>query len=105
MEVLIKFSEIDWQSPATGIRHKRLEAGGKVLRLVEFSDGFVEHDWCLRGHWGIVLTGQLHVDVAGSAVVFAEGDGIAFPGGEGTRHRHIWAKSPTLLFLVEELEL
>jgi quercetin dioxygenase-like cupin family protein len=102
MDVMVKFSSLEWQSPASGVRFKRMEAGGKVLRLVEFSDGFTEPDWCYRGHWGIVLSGELRVDVSGTEVVFGEGDGIAFPKGEATRHRHIGATSPTLLFLVED---
>jgi quercetin dioxygenase-like cupin family protein len=103
MDSLVRFDDLEWQCPARGVRFKRAEAGGKAIRLVEFTDGFEEPDWCLRGHWGIVLDGELHLNVADGAVIYRKGDALALGPGENTRHKHIAAASPTTLFLVEEL--
>ncbi|MBN9501745.1 MAG: cupin domain-containing protein [Armatimonadetes bacterium] len=104
MDVRVCFSAMEWESIGTGARGKRVEIGGKTLRLLEFTDGFVEPEWCLRGHWGMVLEGELRLRVDGAEVVYSQGDGIALPGGQATRHRHLSAHSPTLLFLVEEID-
>jgi hypothetical protein len=48
----VSFDALQWQSPLTGVRYKVFQQGSHRLRLVEFSCGFVEPDWCINGHIG-----------------------------------------------------
>ena len=98
----IEFDKLEWQSLAPGARFKAFRREGKQLRLVEFTPDFVEHDWCVRGHVGIVLHGQFEIDFQDRTIIYPEGSGIFIPAG--TRHigKH---RSPVVrLFLVEEVE-
>lgn len=103
LDTSIPFSDIPWLQTSQGARVKAAQAAGKLIRMVEFTHGFKEPQWCLRGHMGYVVHGTLHLDVNGTEVVYRTGDAIALPAGEISRHRHMWAESPTLLFLVEDL--
>lgn len=46
----IDFNSIPWEIPAYGVRFKAYKQNGKQVRLVEFTDKFVETDWCTKGH-------------------------------------------------------
>ena len=67
---LINNSSIPWDTPAEGVRVKVIERGNKQLRLIEFSKDFVERDWCVSGHIGYVLDGQLNIDFNGTSVLY-----------------------------------
>jgi len=98
----VDFSALAWQSPAPGMRQKIWEAGGKRLRVVEFSQGFVEADWCCRGHLGYVLEGEMEIDFSGDKVGYVAGDGLYIPPGEEHRHKATVLGQRVRLFLVEE---
>ncbi len=66
-EAKINFSELPWEEQSVGFRSKVIIRGGRKLRLVEFTDEFVERGWCEKGHIGYVLDGEFE---------------IAFPGAE-----------------------
>ena len=83
----IDFGSLAWQSPLPGARYKAYQRGNRRLRLVEFTKGFVEPDWCTRGHIGYVLHGEMTVDFAGHVVRFSAGDGLFIPEGEENRHK------------------
>jgi ethanolamine utilization protein EutQ (cupin superfamily) len=53
---------------------------------VEFTDRFVETDWCRKGHIVYILEGQLKVNFNGNEVVFNTGDGLFIPAGEKDKH-------------------
>lgn len=102
----VPFAELPWETLAPGARAKTHLLGPRKLRLVEFSAGFSEVDWCTREHLGLVLEGTLRVEFqqpAGTVAVFETGEGIAIP--ENTPHRHAGtvAREETIrLFLVEK---
>ena len=99
----IDFNGIDWEIPAQGVRHKVSVKEGRRLRLVEFSDSFVEADWCTMGHVGYVVAGRILIDFDGKEIEFNAGDGLFIPAGKAHRHKAGVAKGETaLLFLVEE---
>ena len=83
---LIEFKNMRWERPAPGVRHKAYVRGGQRIRLVEFSEGFTEPDWCTRGHIGYVLDGQISIDFNSEAIDFNAGDGMFIPEGEESRH-------------------
>lgn len=99
--IRIGFDEIEWESPAPGLRVKARETGDQRLRLVEFSEGFVEPDWCTKGHTGYVLDGAMELDVDGQTITLRAGDALHIPAGDATRHRHIRSLPQVVLFLVE----
>jgi quercetin dioxygenase-like cupin family protein len=99
---LVDFNDVPWESPAPGIRVKAVVRGGKKLRLVEFTHEFVEPDWCTKAHIGLVLEGELALDIDGIVHKFRAGDGLFIAGGERNRHRHHATPETTRLFLVEE---
>jgi quercetin dioxygenase-like cupin family protein len=101
--VRVGFTEMEWEERAPGCRVKVVHRAGKQIRLVEFGPEFAEPDWCVRGHSGLVLEGELHVNVDGEVVVFRAGDGIALPSGKETRHMHVPGSPRCVLFLVEDL--
>ena len=76
--------------------------GTTQVRLVEFSNGFVEPDWCQKGHVGYVLEGQLEVSFSGKKEVFEAGDGVFIPAGVEHQHKaHVVTDTATLI-LIEE---
>ncbi len=101
--VSFAFEAIAWETPAPGLRTKTVMRGDKKLRLVEFGAGFVEPEWCTRGHAGLVLAGEMELNVDGSVVRLRAGDALVVPGGEEHRHRHHATIETTRLFLVEEI--
>ena len=81
---------IPWINPSAGLRYKEYIKDSLKLRLVEFSDGFIEHDWCKRGHLGIVVAGRATVVFDnGKKAVFSEGDIINIPSGDYDRHKTV----------------
>lgn len=82
----INFESIPWEIPADGVRFKAYKQNGKQVRLVEFTDRFVEADWCRKGHIVYILEGQLKVNFNGNEVVFNTGDGLFIPAGEKDKH-------------------
>jgi quercetin dioxygenase-like cupin family protein len=97
----IDFQTTAWDSPAPGIRSKVYKHQGCQLRLVEFSKKFIESDWCLKGHIGYMLEGQMEIDFNGNAEVFSAGDGLFIPPGEENRHRARILTEVVKIILVE----
>jgi quercetin dioxygenase-like cupin family protein len=77
----IDFEHLEWESPLLGARFKSHVSNGKQLRLLELSQEFVEHDWCEKGHVGLVLEGAMEVDYHGATVSYKKGDGLFIPQG------------------------
>ncbi len=44
-DCLMAFASLSWDAPAAGFRVKQVCHGGQRLRLIEFSEEFVETDW------------------------------------------------------------
>lgn len=97
----VDFDALPWDVLAPGARHKVYRVGETVLRLVEFTHGFVEPDWCLRGHVGYVLAGDLDVDFDGALEHFTAGDGVFIPAGDAHRHKATVVGDVVRLVLIE----
>jgi len=101
----IVFDEIEWTNAGVGVRYKAFVHGNQRLRLVEFSEGFVEPDWCRRGHAGIVIEGNFANDYSGRLERYGEGDVIFIPKGDADKHKAILgADEKVTLLLFEVLE-
>jgi len=93
---------LQWQSPLKDARYKVFQEGNRRLRLVEFSRGFVERDWCLNGHIGYVLDGEMDVDFDGERVHFSAGDGVFITAGAENKHMARVLTDVVRLILVED---
>ncbi len=99
----INFNAIQWQSTMPGARSKIFQQDGKQLRLVEFTNEFVEPDWCVKGNVGYVLAGTLEIDFNGRLVTYPKGSGIFFPSGTKNAHKARSITPLAQLVLFEEL--
>ena len=100
----VDFESLAWQTPLPGARFKVFQQNGRRLRLVEFTRGFVEPDWCTKGHIGYVLEGEMDVDFDGSIVRFSAGDGVFIAAGPESRHKASVLTDVVRLVLVEDVE-
>jgi quercetin dioxygenase-like cupin family protein len=98
----VDFGSMGWESPVSGVRFKAYEQRGRKLRLVELAEGFVEPVWCIKGHVGYILEGQIEIDFDGNVVVFGPGDGIFIPPGAENRHKARVLKDVVRVILVED---
>lgn len=99
-DYLIDFRKINWENPALGISHKVYISDSMKIRLLEFNDELFEKEWCLKGHVGYVLEGNLSIDFSGELVEFKHGDGLFIP--EGTKHKAKIAKGEKALLIMFE---
>ena len=83
----VDFESMPWEIPAAGVKFKAYEQDGRRLRLVEFTKEFVELEWCMNGHIGFILEGQIEVDFDSELIVFKPGDGVFIPPGEEHKHK------------------
>ncbi len=98
----IDFKLMEWEKPAANVRFKAYEQEGKKLRLVEFGKGFVEPDWCMKGHIGYILEGKMKIDFNGKTVAFGTGDGVFIPAGEKHKHKGTALTNAVKIILVED---
>ena len=96
------FDSLPWVSPLPGARFKSHEQAGRALRLLELTRGFVEPDWCTKGHIGYVLAGEMEVDFDGDVVRYSAGDGLFIPAGEDDKHMAKVLSDVVRLILVED---
>ena len=99
----IIFDTIEWICPGPGVRYKAFVHGNQRLRMVEFSYGFVEPDWCENGHAGLVLAGSFAIDYNGQVERYSQGDVIFIPAGGDDRHKAILGKGEKVTLLLFEL--
>jgi len=99
----IVFDSIEWTKTGTGLRDKLFSCGNQCLRLVEFSEGFIEPDWCTRGHAGIVLNGRFMIDYNGKLERYSESDVIFIPSGEADKHKAVIGKDEKVTLLLFEI--
>lgn len=103
MNHLIEFDKIPWTEPAKGIRSKAVVKGNQRIRLVEFSYGFIEPDWCRKGHAGYVLDGEFANDYSGTIERYKTGDVIFITQGENDKHKAILNKGEKVTLLLFEI--
>jgi quercetin dioxygenase-like cupin family protein len=98
----IDLKTMQWQTPMANVRFKAYEQDGRKLRLVEFSKGFIEPDWCRKGHIGYILEGQMELDFNGNVTKFGAGDGVFIPTGEKHKHKGTVLTDVVKVILVED---
>ena len=100
----IEFENLEWVEGGIGARYKECIQKDQKIRLIEFSYGFIEEDWCTKGHIGFVVDGSMKIDFSGNVVSYNKGDGLWIASGEADKHKVLIEKGGSvLLFLVESL--
>ncbi|MDQ3061929.1 MAG: phosrestin [Acidobacteriota bacterium] len=99
----VNFDDIKWESSQAGARFKAFRQNGKQIRLIEFTEDFMEEDWCVKSHVGFVLEGELEIDFGGERVNYAGGQGIFILEGENSAHKARAVTPVVKLILVEDL--
>ena len=94
---------MNWTEAVVGCRYKSFIQGDVQLRLVEFSEGFVEPGWCLHGHAGYVLDGEFSIDFDGNPERFKKGDTVYIPSGNDNKHKAIIEKGDKVTLLLFEI--
>jgi len=103
MNHLVEFEKMPWGEPAKGVRAKVFANGNRQLRLVEFSDGFTEPDWCEKGHAGYVLDGAFSIDYNGATERYQAGDIFFIPEGETSKHKAVLGGGEKVTLLLFEM--
>jgi len=101
---LVNFDMLEWTIPAKGIRFKKYTNGRHVIRLLEFSEGFIEEEYCANGHASFLLEGSLSVEYNGSLEHYNAGDVVFIPAGKENRHKAIISMGQKALLLMFETE-
>ena len=101
---LIKFENIEWDKPNPGVRQKIYSDGKKRLRLIQFNDEFIENDWCLKGHIGFVLNGEMRIDFNGTIKKYKKGDGLWIKQGDDSKHKVMIEKGERIELILFESE-
>ena len=85
LQYKIKFDDIEWESPVEGVRYKKYIHENKQVRLVEYSKEMPPH-WCEKGHYGMILEGEMEIEYQNEKIIYGKGDGVFIP--DGTEHKH-----------------
>lgn len=101
----IEFSKVEWHRVGEGVEQKTISRDGKKVRMVRFSHGFVENDWCKAGHIGYVVEGSMTVNFNGTFQTYSAGDALCINSGETSKHKvEMKPNESVTLFLVEDEE-
>ena len=103
MSYLVESDKLPWKEPAKGVRSKTFVNGNQQIRLVEFSEGFVEPDWCRKGHAVYVLDGEFSNDYSGTLERYKKGDVLFIPKGEKAKHKVVMGKGEKVIALLFEI--
>lgn len=98
----VDFAQLSWDGWASGVpaRIKAAQVEGQRVRLIELGPGFVEPQWCEKGHAGYVVSGQYVTDLDGETWMMRAGQGFILP--KGTRHRsRNTGAVPAIVFVVD----
>ena len=51
----VEFEKVEWKEATLGMRYKKIEKEGRVLRLIELTSEYEEKEWCLHEHKASVV--------------------------------------------------
>jgi quercetin dioxygenase-like cupin family protein len=99
-EIRVDFDRLPWEHAVAGLRTKTLVRAGRRARLLELREGFVEADWCTRGHAFHVLEGGCSLETRGGLVALVQGDVGLIPRGAAHGHKLVLGSGERALLLV-----
>lgn len=99
----ISLAGAPWTDDVPGIRASEAQSGGRRWAIVEYAADARREEWCLDGHVGFVLEGEIEYEFSdGDApLVVSRGDGFTLATGRGHRGRNLHDGS-SRLFLIDD---
>jgi quercetin dioxygenase-like cupin family protein len=86
---------------APGIASRALDVNGVRWALVEYEPGVLREEWCVEGHSGLVLEGQVTYEFQDGGEPLAVRAGEAFTLADGEAHRGRAGTEGARLFLID----
>lgn len=99
----ISLADLPWADDVPGIRAREAQNGGRRWAIVEYAPGARRDEWCLDGHAGFVLEGEIEYEFSDGdpPLVVSEGTGFTLATGRGHRGRNLRDTS-SRLFLIDD---
>ena len=98
----VAFDDIEWESPVKGMKCKTYKYGSKQMRLIEYTKDMPLH-WCEKGHYGLILEGELEVEYSNEKIIYKKGDGVFIPDGAEYKHKARVMTESVKVFFVEDV--
>jgi hypothetical protein len=101
---LVHLSGAEWEDDASGIRARAVHGvDGRRFAIVEYGPGAARQDWCLDGHYGLVLEGEIEYrfDDGSAPLRVAAGEALWLVGGGPAHQGRNVAAGATTLFLID----
>ncbi len=99
LQYRIDFDKLKWELPIDGVKCKIAKHGNKQLRLIEYTKKMPPH-WCEKGHYGLILDGELEIEFQNEKNVYKSGDGVFIPDGEEHKHKgRVLTESVQVIFV------
>ena len=102
-DYIVRFADVEWQSPGEFMRHKVFDCGAQRMRVMELQRGMQHPEWCPKGHAGYILEGKLSLEFEDGTVVLGPGDAFLVPSGTAAQHRPTPATDRLVMVLVESV--
>jgi hypothetical protein len=86
---------------APGIASRALDVNGVRWALVDYDPGVLREEWCLEGHSGLGLDGEVTYEFQDGGEPLALKQGDAFTLADGEAHRGQAGPGGARLFLID----
>ena len=95
----VDFDKLEWEQPIGGVKCKIAQYGNKQLRLIEYTEEMPPH-WCKKGHFGLILDGELEIEFRNEKILYKSGDGVFIPDGKEHEHKgRVLTESVKVIFV------
>jgi quercetin dioxygenase-like cupin family protein len=100
---VIALQSVDWADDVPGIKARETQADGRRWAIVEYAPHARREEWCLDGHAGFVLAGQVEYEFSEDEppLLVSEGEAFTLATGRGHRGRNT-GDSAARLFLIDD---
>jgi quercetin dioxygenase-like cupin family protein len=100
---VIALGSTPWADDVPGIKARETHVDGRRWAIVEYDARARREEWCLDGHAGFVLEGEVEYEFSDGdpPMVVSEGDAFTLATGRGHRGRNTGASSARL-FLIDD---
>lgn len=100
---VIALAGTDWVDDVPGIRARELDVDGRRWAIVEYGPGARREEYCLDGHAGYVLEGEIEYEFSDGEqpMAVSQGDAFTLATGRGHRGRNT-RDSSSRLFLIDD---
>lgn len=100
---VIALKGIPWADDVPGISARETHEAGRRWAIVEYAPGARREEWCLDGHAGFVLEGQVEYEFSDdeAPMLVTAGDAFTLATGRGHRGRNT-CEAIARLFLIDD---